>query len=160
MFAKLFLLFVLVPLIELGLLLLMSAYAGGPFLTWGLVIASGLLGAWLAKQQGVKTFRRIQEELAAGQMPTDSMLDGMLILLAGTLLLTPGLLTDFVGLTILIPPLRFLYRRRITTWFKKRFKIKSFYGGEVVAESGAAEPGVVDSFVVNDSEKITDEEEK
>jgi UPF0716 protein FxsA len=143
---KLFLLFVTVPLVELWLLLYLSEYTGWKF-TLGLVIVTGLAGSFLARLQGWRTIRRIQDELGQGKLPTDSLLDGVMILVAGALLLTPGILTDALGLSLLIPPCRRVYRALLVRWFKSRFHVESttsdFLGGTQQHSE------VIDSYVID-----------
>ena len=116
MFAKLLFLFIAIPLAELALLVKLGEVLGF-WPTIGLVIVTGILGASLAKAQGFMIYARIQQELAAGRMPTGELLDGLLILIGGIVLLTPGLLTDLCGFALLIPPLR----RVAKTWLQRKF---------------------------------------
>lgn len=102
MLGKLLALFVLVPIAEMVLLIRMGDWIG-LWPTLGLVLATGALGAWLARSQGARVIRAIRAELAAGRMPADSLLDGLFVLVGGVLLLTPGLLTDVTGLLFLLP---------------------------------------------------------
>ena len=116
---RLFLVFVIVPLVELYLLIQVGEVIGAPA-TIGLVIATALLGAALARREGLRTFLAIQETVAAGRLPTDDLIEGVMILLAGLLLLTPGFLTDAIGFLVLIPPTRRWLRRYLVAWFKRR----------------------------------------
>jgi len=75
-----------------------------------LVGLTGFIGVFLAKSQGFRIVKRIQEQLAYGQLPGDDLLDGGLILAGSLLLLTPGLITDFTGFFLLIPPSRRIVR--------------------------------------------------
>lgn len=102
MFARLLVLFVAVPLVEMALLVRLGTWIGF-WPTVGLVLATGAAGAALARQQGMRVIRRIQAEMAVGQMPAAHLLDGLLILIGGVLLLTPGVLTDLTGLLLLAP---------------------------------------------------------
>ena len=86
--------------------------------TLALVIATGILGAWLARWQGLRQLRLIQGELQQGKMPAPQLVDGVLILVAGIVLLTPGLITDACGFFLLIPPGRAVVR----TWLKQVFR--------------------------------------
>lgn len=117
MFAKLLLLFTLVPAIELFVLIPLAGQIGVPA-TIALILVTGFVGAWLGKLQGLSAMKQIREQLAAGQLPGDAITDGILILIACTLLITPGVLTDAIGIALLIPPLRLpikrLARRRFT----------------------------------------------
>lgn len=90
-----------------------------------LVVGISMAGAWLVKREGLGVFRRIQGALAAGKMPTDELADGAMILFASALLLTPGFLTDLIGLLLLIPPSRALMRPHVISFFKKRVEVRT-----------------------------------
>lgn len=105
MLLKLFLLFTLLPMVELSLLV----WLGGKTVWWlpvMLVVLTALAGAALTRIQGWHVVRRIQGELRSGRLPAAALLDGVLILLAAVLLITPGVITDVVGLLLLLPPVR------------------------------------------------------
>ncbi len=110
MFWKLLLLFTLVPVIELFVLIEIGSRIGG-LATVALVLITGTVGAWLAKMQGFVVLRRLQMETNSGQLPGDALLDGVMILVGGLTLLTPGFLTDIVGLSLLLPGTRRLWLR-------------------------------------------------
>lgn len=117
-----FLFLVLVPAAEIGILL----YAGQTFGVWTtimLIILTGFLGAYLAKQQGLEIIRKTQEQLRRGEMPGDAILDGISILVGGTLLLTPGFVTDTLGLLLLAPPTRKFFKvlmmKAFRNWINK-----------------------------------------
>lgn len=112
MFGRLLLLFLVVPLVELALLIQLGQWMG-LLPTIGLVIVTGVAGAALARSQGAGVLFRIRQEMASGRMPVSDMLDGLLIFVAGALLLTPGLLTDLAGLSVLIPGTRRILKRVI-----------------------------------------------
>lgn len=116
MFGKLFLLFVLVPVAEIYVLVTVGSSIGA-FPTVALVILTALAGAHLARMQGLSTMMRIRENLDQGFMPAEELLDGVLIFLAGMVLLTPGFLTDIAGLLILLPVTRNLFKQ----WLRKKF---------------------------------------
>jgi UPF0716 protein FxsA len=119
MFLRLLLLFTVVPLVELFLLVKLGTIIGiGP--TVLIVVCTGVLGAWLARSQGLGVLRRITEDLNQARMPTGSLVDGLLILIAGAVLLTPGLITDSLGFFLLVPSGRALVRRAITTRLSRR----------------------------------------
>lgn len=102
MLGRLILLFVAIPLVELAILLQMGQWIGlGP--TFALVVATGIAGAALARQQGLRALLAVQEELASGRLPGRSLLDGLAILVGGAFLLTPGILTDIAGFSLLLP---------------------------------------------------------
>jgi len=121
-FFRLLLLFTLVPLSELFLLVELGRRLG----TWptiALVLATGALGAWLARRQGLRVLAEIRAEQAAGRLPTAALVDGLLVLVAGAVLLTPGLLTDLCGFALLVPAIRGAIRRRLSTAFGRRIQI-------------------------------------
>ena len=103
--ANLLLLFIVVPAVELALLVEVGSRIG-TFATLAIIVATGALGAALARHQGLRTVRAIQDELARGELPAGSLVDGVIILLAGALLITPGILTDGVGFLCLVPRVR------------------------------------------------------
>lgn len=118
MLARLFLLFTITTLVEMVLLIQLGKWMGLAA-TLALVIVTGMVGAWLARREGTRALRAIQQQLAAGQMPTDGLLDGVAVLIAGAFLLTPGVLTDVAGFLLLIPaaraPLKAAIRRQFRT---------------------------------------------
>lgn len=105
MLSRLLLLFILVPAVELLLLIQMGRWIG-TVPTVGLIVITGIVGAYLARQQGIQVFRRVQREMQDGQMPGGALLDGAMILVAGAVLMTPGILTDALGFLLLIPASR------------------------------------------------------
>jgi UPF0716 protein FxsA len=112
MLFRLFLMFALVPLVELALLIRVGSYVGVPA-TMALVLTTGAAGAYLARNQGVQAWQRLQRELQAGRFPADEIFDGVLVLGGGLLLLTPGLITDVVGFSALIPATRALIKSQL-----------------------------------------------
>ncbi|MEM6733353.1 MAG: FxsA family protein, partial [Myxococcota bacterium] len=112
------LLFIVVPAVELALLAEIGTRIGW-LTTVGLIVATGIVGAALARTQGFATLHRIQVETAEGRVPADAMTDGALILFAGALLITPGILTDAVGFSLLIPPLRAAIKRALARRFER-----------------------------------------
>lgn len=125
MFFKLLAVFVGVPLIELALLIKVEGFVG-LWATLLLVIVTGILGAALARHEGLKTWRRIQECLQTGQSPADDLIEGLMILIAGAVLLTPGLLTDMLGFALLIGPMRRRFRKAASSYFQKRVTIARY----------------------------------
>lgn len=105
MFAKLLLLFTLGPLVELYLLIELGRRVGTTP-TVILVLTTGFLGVFLARAQGFLVLRRIVENLRNGEMPGDELLNGVMILVGGAFLLTPGLISDTVGFLLLVPATR------------------------------------------------------
>ena len=104
------LLFLVVPLVELYVLIQVGQEIGALW-TIGLLVLVSVIGAWLAKREGVGVWLRMQEQVASGRMPGVELVDASLILLAGALLLTPGFVTDVLAVVLLIPPTRALVRR-------------------------------------------------
>lgn len=125
-------------------LLLKIADVRGWVHTLILVVATGILGTWLARSQGIKTYYKIQQSLSAGRMPTDSLIDAALIFVAGALLLTPGILTDLFGFSLLFPVTRHLYRRWLVNKFKGSFKVQTSFSGDPPQQGSE----VIDSYVV------------
>ncbi|HSG49226.1 MAG TPA: FxsA family protein [Longimicrobiales bacterium] len=117
MFARLALLFIVIPLVELALLIQVGR-AVGLLPTILLVLATGVGGAALARREGLRTLAAIQAELARGALPGASLLDGAAVLFGGTLLLTPGILTDLLGFTLLLPATRRWFAERARRWFE------------------------------------------
>jgi UPF0716 protein FxsA len=122
LFLRLLLLLTLVPLTELIILLRIAEYLSWPW-TVALIIATGVLGAFLARREGLKALERIRAELDAGRAPTGAVVDGALILAAGLVLITPGVLTDACGFALLVPPIRGWVRRRLGEAFKNRVTV-------------------------------------
>jgi UPF0716 protein FxsA len=120
-FVRLALLFTVVPLVELYLLIEVGQLVG-VLPTVAIVIGTGLLGAWLARLQGLKALRAIGDGLSAGRMPTESLIDGLLILIAGAVLLTPGLITDALGFMLLVPQGRGWVRRAVSRFLRERIR--------------------------------------
>ena len=112
LFGRLFLLFLAVPIAELALLVWIGEHVGF-WPTLGLVVATAVAGSWLAKREGLAALGRFRARLASGQLPGRELTDGLVILVAGVLLLTPGVLTDAAGLLGLLPPTRAWIRRRL-----------------------------------------------
>jgi len=122
---RLLLVFCLVPLIELAILLWLAETVSWQA-TLLLVILTGVIGASLARYQGWRTVRRIQEQIDRGEMPAGSLLDGLMILVAGALLITPGVLTDTAGFLLLVPFCRRKLRRWLARRFQAQFKASAF----------------------------------
>ena len=109
-FRALFLVFLIVPFMEIWLLIKVGGIVGAGW-TVLLVVATAVIGAALVRAQGLSALSRIQQELAAGQVPANEMVQGMFLLLAGALLITPGFFTDAIGFSLLIPAVRSLLAR-------------------------------------------------
>ncbi|MDH3272550.1 MAG: FxsA family protein [Gemmatimonadota bacterium] len=116
---RLALLFVIVPIVELVLLIQIGQVVG-LLPTIALVVFTGVTGAWLARAEGVRVFFQFQSELASGRLPGQALLDGISVLIGGAFLLTPGVLTDVVGFSLLLPFTRRWIQRRVRGRLEKR----------------------------------------
>jgi len=117
--SKLIPLFIITPLVELAILIQVGKWIGA-WETVGLVIITGILGAVLTQMEGLRIWGALQTELMQGKMPTKKVMDGVLILVGGLLLLTPGIITDVIGFTLILPLTHLIYRN----WLKNKFKGK------------------------------------
>jgi UPF0716 protein FxsA len=144
MIAALFFLLLLVPIVELWIIVQVSGELG-LWATLGLLVLISVAGAWLLKQQGRETWRRLRVTLSRGQMPTEEVADGALILLGGALLMTPGFLTDAFGILFLLPPSRALVkgaaRRSLGWWATRRLGIRRGRAGARAPETPDAREG-------------------
>lgn len=122
MFTKLFLLFIIVPFIELYALIAIGEVVGAAN-TVLLVMLTGAVGAYLAKREGIAVWGKIQRELKAGNLPKDELLDGVLLLVSGIVLITPGIFTDMFGIILLTPFGRAFVRKYISNKIKKSMNI-------------------------------------
>ena len=116
MFGLLLLVFLVVPIVELYVIVQVAGGIG-VLETLGLLILVSIVGAWLVRFQGLLIVNRIQSQLTKGEMPADALIDGGLVLFAGALMLTPGFVTDAVGVVLLLPPTRAPFRALV----KRRF---------------------------------------
>lgn len=124
----LILLFIVVPVLELYVIIQVGQ-AIGVLPTLILLLAAALLGSWLLKREGRTAWRRFNEALAARRFPGKEVADGVLIVIGGTLLLTPGFLTDIVGVLLLLPPTRAIARRVLKRLTIGRFAVVGLGGG-------------------------------
>jgi UPF0716 protein FxsA len=146
MLGRLLLLFLMTPAVELGLLIQVNSLIGfGP--TIGLIIATGVAGSYLARREGVHTWQRLNERLNTGDLPGKELVDGVIILVAGALLVTPGVLTDVVGFLGLLPPTRALIRKVLMRRFKSKMEQGSMqvqfgiFGGATPGPNGTEPDG-------------------
>ena len=150
MFARLLLLFILVPLADL-LLLFGIAQVTHWSTTVLVVIVSGIVGAWLAQSQSNSVSLRIREQLNQNNIPSGLLTDGAMILFAAGLLITPGLITDLFGLSLLIPWFRNIYKKQALKWLKTHLKVQV----EQFTKT-PQDPGVVDGEVVSSKQAEKD----
>ena len=116
MFQRLLLLFIIVPILEIYLLITVGGFIGA-LPTILIIISTAIIGTYLLRAQGIATIQKAQSNLLQGQLPAFELLEGMLILIGGVLLLTPGFFTDTIGFIFLIPILR---KYIILWWIKKK----------------------------------------
>ena len=137
-------LFVVLPWVELYLLFRLHEMVGW-WDTLGVILLTGVVGATLARWQGLDALHRIQNALRAGRVPTDELLDGVLIFAAGLLLITPGLLTDSVGFLLLVPPARSLVKRGVARWAGRHVRMATHVRVDVDGMNGrTCDPNVID----------------
>lgn len=125
MFRILLLLIIIVPALEIAVLIL-SGNTIGVWPTIALIILTGVLGAWLAKKEGLQAIRVAQLQAGQGQLPSNVMLDGICILVGGVVLLTPGFITDAIGFFLLIPATRGIAKGFLLSIFNKMIKNGNF----------------------------------
>lgn len=124
MFGKLLLLFTLVPLAELYLFMTLGDKIGVSN-TILIIIVTAILGASLTKSQGRRAMAKFQQATREGRMPAQEALDGIMILIAGAVLITPGFLTDAFGFLLLIPPIRTAFGKFLASRLKGRIQVVS-----------------------------------
>ena len=118
---KLVLIFVLTPLVELAILVYLGTIIGALY-TIIIVVVTGIVGAILARNQGLATLSRIRSSLEQGIIPSNELFAGALILVGGLLLLTPGIITDIIGFTVLIPQTRRIIGKCVRSWIDRRIR--------------------------------------
>jgi UPF0716 protein FxsA len=118
----LFVAFVVVPLVEISVLI-QAGQVIGAWWTIALLVADGLLGSWLIKREGARSWESLNTALANGSMPARELADGALILVGGTLMLTPGFVTDLVGMVLILPFTRPVARRMLTRVVARRLLV-------------------------------------
>lgn len=121
MLLRLALLFVLTPLIELAILVYLGTIIGALY-TILIVVATGILGAFMARNQGLAAISRIRGSIERGIIPSDEIFDGALILAGGLLLLTPGVITDIIGFAVLVPQIRRIIGRWLRSLIRRRIQ--------------------------------------
>jgi UPF0716 protein FxsA len=141
-----------VPLLETVILLWLADHLGF-WTTLAMVIGSGVLGTWLLRRQGLRAIARIRDEFSQGRLPATDLLDGMLVVVAGVLLLTPGVITDSLGIALLFSPSRSLLRGWLVRWFKSRWHLQGFTSA--TGQPGSPRQGsqVIDSYVLRSDEE-------
>lgn len=118
MFLRLLLLFIIVPALELSILIEIGKDIGF-WPTIGIIILTGLIGSSLTRKQGIAVWSQFNARLQSGQLPGNELIDGLIVLCSGALLLTPGIITDFVGFLGLIPQSREYIRKRVQKYLSQ-----------------------------------------
>jgi len=152
MFGRLLFLFIGVPLAELFLFLQLGSKIGLPA-TFVIILVTGALGAWLTKVQGLRALTRFQQAAAEGRVPHEEVLEGLMILVAGAVLLTPGFLTDAVGFLLLVPQVRAVVRHYAAAHLKDRVKVSASATMDAINPIGRVQQGgerVVEAKVIGD----------
>jgi UPF0716 protein FxsA len=147
MLPLLLLLFIVVPIAELAVIIQVGQ-AIGVLPTIAILVADSILGSMLMRAQGRAAWRRFNAALESGRVPAREVLDGVLVIFGGALLLTPGFLTDVLGLVLLIPPTRALVRVVLVRRFSDRM-IASATGPRRRGPRGPAQPGDVEGTAVD-----------
>lgn len=133
MLLRLIILLTVVPLVELVLLLRLADWMSWQW-TFLLVLVTGALGAFLARREGLRAMNKVMAEVSRGALPAGALVEGMLVLVAGVLLVTPGLLTDLCGFSLLVPTIRSWVGRKLSHALQ-------------VKVAGQADPDAPDPFV-------------
>ena len=120
----LFVAFIVVPVVEIFLITQVAGQLGW-LETIMLVIGVSLVGAWLVKREGLSVIRRIRDSFSGARLPTEELADAGMIFFASALMLTPGFLTDALGLALLIPPIRAVLRPPVIRFFRNRIEIRT-----------------------------------
>jgi UPF0716 protein FxsA len=121
MLALIALLFIVLPLVEIYVIVQVGS-AIGALNTIGLLLLVSIAGAWLAKHEGFWVLRRLRDQLDAGRMPTNELIDAGLVLVGAILLILPGFVSDVLGLLLLFPPTRIAARALV----KRRFQLRVY----------------------------------
>lgn len=143
-FRILALLFLVVPIVEIYIIIQVGAAVGG----WNaiaLMVLVSMIGAWMVRREGLSLIGRIQSQIDAGSLPTKELVDGLLVVMAGALMLTPGFLTDAFGLFCLFPPTRILIRTVLIARFANKVQVAGTSFGPF-GPGGAANAGFRGGF--------------
>ncbi len=143
------LLFVVTQIVEIWILLQVGHAIGG-WQTLALLVLDSVLGAALLRHEGRRTWRRFRQALQEGRVPAREVADGALVLVGGTLLLTPGFLSDIVGVLCLLPPTRAVLRPVLTRAVARRLGVGGLVGRRSGGRAAAQGGGVIEGEVVND----------
>lgn len=126
MLFKLFLFFIIFPIVELALLIKIGSMIG-VLNTLILIMGTALAGAYMVKMEGLNVLYRFKENLSRGIIPSEEFFDGLLVLIAGILLITPGILTDFIGFLFVFPGSRRIIKAWLKNYIRKKVESGRFY---------------------------------
>jgi len=124
--SKLIFLFVLVPIVELYVLLEIGKKIG-IFSTIAIIIITGITGAYLIKKQGFYILFRVKNQMNEGIIPTDNLFEGLLVIIGGIFLITPGIISDIIGFLLVIPQSRFIVFKFVKQWLIVKLKVQGIY---------------------------------
>ena len=167
MFVVLLLALLCVPLLELYVIIRVAGGVGTAE-TIGLLIAVSVVGAWMVRRSGIGVLNQIRVRLDRGELPTGELVDGLLILIAGALMLTPGFITDAVGLLLLFFPTRLVVRSLLVRHFAKKINVHGWtagpdgrggFGFGYTSGGGRRRPGGGDVRDVDDVREVGDGEQ-
>jgi UPF0716 protein FxsA len=156
----LFIAFIVVPIIEIYVLIQVGQVIGA-WWTVLLLIADSVVGAWLVKREGVRAWRALRATLESGRTPGRELADGALILIGGTLMLTPGFVTDALGIVLILPFTRPVFRRLLAAVVTKRLVVigtGAAAAGPTAPPGNARRPGPRSDGPVVQGEVVDDED--
>ena len=151
MFLILFLLFTLIPALEIYVLIQVGKSIGA-FPTLWIVLGTGVLGAWAVKLQGALIWRKFYQKMGQNKLPTPILLQGILVFIGGILLVTPGFITDTLGLSFILPPFRGFYVSFLINFFKNKIQKQGHFK---VSHSGSNYDGNKTRFTHHSPFKIS-----
>ena len=131
--------FIGMPIIEIAVFINVGGQIG-LWPTLAIVVATAIAGTWLLRYQGLATLARVQESLARQEFPIEEVFDGLCLLFAGALLLTPVFVTDTIGLSLFMPPIRRLLQRLMRRWLANSANAAFFVNGENISRRGPDAP--------------------
>ena len=146
--------FIVVPLVEIWAILQVGQLVG-PWWTIVLLVLDSMLGAWLIKREGGRAWTALREALQHGRMPAREIADGALILIGGTLMLSPGFVLDIAGIVLILPFTRPVARRLLTKVVERRLVVAPTFGSPFAGPFGrpGAGPGFGTGFGPGDDER-------
>jgi UPF0716 protein FxsA len=150
---QVFLLMLLLPVVEIYILVEIG-HATAPWVPFAIVTVSMLAGTTVTRHQGLRVLQRTREDMTAGRMPADSIFDAFLVLVAGLLLIFPGVLTDIVGIALLIPWTRALIKRGAKAWMRRHVEVHvarfgAPFGPNAGGGASTGQDQIIDARVVN-----------